>query len=70
MSATISVNGVEKSAATASTIADLLTAENVDPGARFLAVAINGAVIPRSKWDGVEINPGDAVEIVNPAPGG
>ena len=33
MSATISVNGVEKSAATASTIADLLAAENVDPGA-------------------------------------
>lgn len=69
MSATISVNGVEK-AATATTIADLLRDENVDPGARFLAVAINGAVVPRSKWDGVEINPGDDVEIVSPAPGG
>lgn len=70
MSATISVNGVEKAASTASTIAELLAAENVDPAARFLAVAINGAVVPRSKWDGAAINPGDAVEIVSPAPGG
>jgi sulfur carrier protein len=70
MSTTIFVNGVEKSAAMASKIADLLAVENVDPGAQFLAVAINGAVIPRSKWDGVKINPGDAVEIVSPAPGG
>jgi len=70
MSTTISVNGVEKLAATASTIADLLAAESVDPDARFLSIAINGAVIPRSKWDGAEINPGDAVELVSPAPGG
>ena len=69
MSATILVNGVEK-AATATNIADLLRDENVDPAARFLAVAINGAVVPRSKWDGVAINPGDDIEIVSPAPGG
>ena len=69
MSATISVNGVEKAAA-ATNIADLLRDENVDPAARFLAVAINGAVVPRSQWDGATINSGDDVEIVSPAPGG
>ncbi len=69
MSATISVNGVEK-AVTATNIADLLRDENVDPAARFLAVAINGAVVPRSQWDGARINSGDDVEIVSPAPGG
>ena len=69
MSAKISVNGVEK-VATVSSIADLLRYENVDPSARFLAVAINGAVVPRSKWDGAVINPGDDIEIVSPAPGG
>ncbi len=69
MSATISVNGVEK-AATATTIADLLRDEKVDLDARFLAVAINGAVVPRSRWEGVEIKPGDDIEIVRPAPGG
>ena len=69
MSATILVNGVEK-AATATNIADLLRNENVDPAARFLAVAINGAVVPRSQWDGATINRGDNIEIVSPAPGG
>ncbi|MEE2688955.1 MAG: sulfur carrier protein ThiS [Pseudomonadota bacterium] len=69
MSATISVNGVEK-AATATTIADLLRDEKVDLDARFLAVAINGAVVPRSRWEGAEIKPGDDIEIVRPAPGG
>lgn len=69
MSATISVNGVEKEA-TASTVAELLRAENVDSGARFLAVAVNGAVVPRSTWQEAAIQPGDAVEIVRPAPGG
>ena len=69
MSATISINGVEK-AVTATNIADLLRDENVDPAARFLAVAINGAVVPRSQWDGATINSGDDVEIVSPAPGG
>jgi len=69
MSATISVNGVEK-AATATTIADLLRDENVNLDALFLAVAINGAVVPRSRWAGAEIKPGDDIEIVRPAPGG
>ena len=69
MSSTISVNGVEK-AATATTIADLLQDEKVDLDARFLAVAINGAVVPRSRWEGAEIKPGDDIEIVRPAPGG
>ena len=70
MSRTILINGEQRRAETASTIAEMLQSENVDPAARFLAVAINGAVVPRSQWDGVEINPGDTVEIVCPAPGG
>ncbi|PPR63672.1 MAG: hypothetical protein CFH10_00452 [Alphaproteobacteria bacterium MarineAlpha4_Bin2] len=69
MSATISVNGLQK-AATATTVFDLLREESIDPGARFLAVAINGTVVPRSKWDGAQINPGDDIEIVSAAPGG
>ncbi|MED6308276.1 MAG: sulfur carrier protein ThiS [Pseudomonadota bacterium] len=51
-------------------MAELLASEDVDPGARFLAIAINGVVVPRSEWAGTAINPGDAIEIVRPAPGG
>ena len=70
MSATISVNGETKPADDVTTIAELLASENVDPTARFLAVEINCAVVPRSKWSGAAINPGDDIEIVSPAPGG
>ena len=70
MSRTILINGEQRRAETATTIAEVLQSEKVDPAARFLAVAINGVVVPRSQWDGVEINAGDAVEIVCPAPGG
>ena len=69
MSVTISVNGVEREA-TVATVAELLRAENVDFGARYLAVAVNGAVVPRSTWQDATISPGDAIEIVRPAPGG
>ena len=69
MKARISVNGIEKDA-TAATVAELLQAENVDSNARFVAVAVNGSVVPRSAWQKAEINPGDAIEIVRPAPGG
>lgn len=69
MSRTISVNGEEKPS-TVKTIAELLASEDVDPGAQFLAIAINGVVVPRSEWASTAINPGDAIEIVSPAPGG
>ena len=69
MSTIISVNGAQK-ATTVTTITDLLRDENIDLGVRFLAVAINGTVVPRSKWDSARINPGDDIEIVRPAPGG
>ena len=50
MSRTISVNGEEKPS-TIKTIAELLASEDVDPGARFLAIAINGDVVPRSELE-------------------
>ena len=69
MSCTISVNGKDQSS-TVRTIAELSASEGVDQAAQFLAVAINGDVVPRSEWGAVKICPGDAIEIVTPAPGG
>jgi len=45
-------------------------AEDVDPKARFVAVAINGVVVPRGRWDREPVKDGDEIEIVTPAPGG
>jgi sulfur carrier protein len=52
------------------TVDDLLRAEEIDPGARFVAVAINGVVVPRGRWDSEMVREGDDIEIVRPAPGG
>lgn len=65
----IRINGEEKNVA-AATVNDLLRAEEIDPGARFVAVAINGVVIPRGQWDNERVKEGDDIEIVRPAPGG
>jgi len=65
----LKVNGIDEEVA-AATVAQLLADRGIDPGARFLAVAINGAVVRRAEWPAVALNPGDAVEIVRPLQGG
>jgi len=63
------INGVaEESAAT--TIAELLSDRGIDPAARFLAVAVNGAVVRRAEWPAARLSAGDDVEIVRPNQGG
>ena len=63
------INGVEAEVA-AATIAELLALRGVDPKARFLAVAVNGAVVRRAEWPEAPLSPGDEVEIVRPLQGG
>jgi sulfur carrier protein len=65
----LTVNGVDEEVA-AATIAQLLVVRGIDPAARFLAVAVNGAVVRRASWDEAALNAGDAVEIVRPLQGG
>ena len=65
----IKVNGLEEEVAV-TTLADLLVARGVDPEARFLAIAVNGAVVRRSEWPARSLSPGDDVEIVRPFSGG
>ena len=63
------INGVEAEVAVA-TIAELLALRGVDPKARFLAVAVNGAVVRRAEWPQAALASGDEVEIVRPLQGG
>lgn len=63
------ING-EKKTLDVTTVDDLLRAEAIDPTARFVAVAINGTVVPRGRWDSERVREGDDIEIVRPAPGG
>jgi sulfur carrier protein len=63
------INGKEAELA-ATTIAELLAEQGIDPKARFLAVALNGAVIRRAEWQAAALAAGDNVEIVRPFQGG
>jgi sulfur carrier protein len=63
------VNGIEVEVS-ATTVAELLVARGVDPGVRFLAIAINGSVVRRGEWASRELSAGDTVEIVRPLQGG
>jgi sulfur carrier protein len=65
----LKVNGVVEEVA-AATLVELLSARGIDPQARFLAIALNGAVVRRSEWRSTPLSAGDEVEIVRPIQGG
>jgi sulfur carrier protein len=65
----VKINGAEQEVPVR-TIAELLAARGIDPDARFLAVAVNGAVVRRAEWRAKTLSPGDEVEIVRPLQGG
>jgi sulfur carrier protein len=52
------------------TLAALLEEKAVDTGQRGIAVALNGAVVPRTAWKETPLRAGDAVEIVRARQGG
>lgn len=69
MEAIIRVNG-ESEPLAAATLAALLEEKAVDTAQRGIAVAVNGAVVPRAAWPSTALRPGDSVEIVRARQGG
>ncbi|WP_207476664.1 sulfur carrier protein ThiS [Arenibaculum pallidiluteum] len=67
--ATIRVNGVDEPLA-AGTLGELLAARGIVPGARGVAVALDGTVVPAADWAGTRLAPGAEIEIVRPFQGG
>ena len=67
--ATIRVNG-EAEPLAAATLSALIAAKAIDVGQRGIAVALNGAVVPRAAWPETALRPGDSVEIVRARQGG
>lgn len=54
----------------ASLLAPLLAAAGLDAGARGIAVALNGGVVPRAHWERTAVADGDQLEIVKVLQGG
>ena len=67
--AIIRVNGQDEPLSVA-TLSALLEEKAVDTGQRGIAVALNGAVIPRAAWRDTALKSGDSVEIVRARQGG
>jgi sulfur carrier protein len=65
----LKVNGVHEEVAAANLV-ELLSARGIEPGVRFLAIAVNGTLVRRSEWRSTRLSPGDEVEIVRPIHGG
>ena len=66
----LSVNGAPAPVPSPATVAALVADIAGDAGARGIAVALNGEVVPRSAWDATELQPGDRVEVLTAAQGG
>jgi sulfur carrier protein len=62
------LNGEETLVALGSTLEDLVELAGVDP--KGIAIALDGEVVPRSRWSGFTVPPGAHVEIVTAAAGG
>jgi sulfur carrier protein len=65
----IKLNGTSEPL-TAATLEALLAEKSVDTAQRGIAVALNGAVVPRAAWPATPLQPGDSVEIVRARQGG
>ena len=67
--ANIRINGQPEPLVVA-TLAALLEEKAVDTSQRGIAVAVNGAIVPRAAWLQTKLRPGDSVEIVRARQGG
>ncbi|HWK45607.1 MAG TPA: sulfur carrier protein ThiS [Stellaceae bacterium] len=65
----INVNGMDRPL-TARTVAALVAELGIPAQARGVAVACNGAVVPRAGWADTPLAPGDQVEVIRAMQGG
>ena len=64
----VSVNGRTRELLAGATLPSLIDALGVDR--RTIAIAHNGDVVPRDRYDGIALKDGDTVEVVRMVGGG
>lgn len=64
----LTVNGSDYELADAATVGDLI--RSLDLGDRRVAVALNGAVVPRNRHRDQPLQDGDRVEVIHAVAGG
>jgi sulfur carrier protein len=66
----VTVNGEPRRLPTGATVASVLELLDVTPGARGVAVALDGEVVTRSEWPQTELREGALLEVVAAIQGG
>jgi sulfur carrier protein len=66
----VMVNGQERSVANGATVGSLIAELGVPGSGRGVAVAVDGAVVPRSQWPEAALRPGVRVEVLTAVQGG
>lgn len=66
---TVRLNGSEQDVA-AATVADLVAELRISGAPRGVAIAVNGAMVPRASWNQRGLAAGDDIEVVRATQGG
>ncbi len=66
----VTVNGDPRDLAADATVAAAVAAVGVRPDERGVAVAVDGAVVPRSAWPDTPLTPEARVEVLRATAGG
>jgi sulfur carrier protein len=66
----VTVNGRPREIGDGATVAGVVEMLDVAPGARGVAVALDGEVVPRGRWAETELREGSLVEVVAAIQGG
>jgi sulfur carrier protein len=66
----ITVNGEARELGAGATVASGVEMLDVAPGARGVAVALNGEVVSRGRWADTQLSDGSTVEVVAAIQGG
>ena len=66
----VTVNGERRQVAASATVASVIESMELTPGARGVAVALDGEVVTRSRWSDTELVEGARIEVVAAIGGG
>ena len=66
----VTLNGTSRRLDPGATVASVIELLDVAPGARGVAVALDGEVVSRSRWSETEIADGARIEVVAAIQGG
>jgi len=66
----IILNGEPRQITDGLDVRDMLSAIDLDPEQKGIAVAVNAAVVPRGNWASTQILEGDQVDVIHAVQGG